>query len=383
MITSCKMNNRGQMVLSTTFSWIARFSVGSSRGRRRGGAWKRRSTHEPRLESLEGRVVPSTTYQVIDLGSLGGRNAESTAINNQGEVVGYSDARGSASYAFRDIHGKMISLGSTLNGASVATSINNLGQIVGSSINKDGSVSQAFLYSNGHMTPIKRKLPGTLPNHETRPLVINDRDQIIGFATKSGNAVVLCGGRFKSIGSLAGLGSVAEGINDHGAIVGYSYITPFHDITNQGISHAFLYQHGKMTDLGTLGGTYAEAVAINNHGDVTGWSSTTGDQAQDAFLYHNGVMTDIGRLSGGSAAYPTAMNDKDQVVGWSYVAGIGADQFLYSNGKMVDLNTLIPANTGLTLGLVTGINNRGQISAYGTLPNGHTVAVLLNPVTTG
>ncbi len=77
------------------------------------------------------------------------------------------------------------------------------------------------------------------------------------------------------------------------------------------------------------------------------------------------------------------MNDNDQVVGWSYVAGIGADQFLYSDAKMIDLNTLIPASTGLTLGPVTGINNRGQISGYGTLPNGHTVAVLLDPVTAG
>ena len=204
----------------------------------------------------------------------------------------------------------MISLGSTLNGSSFASSINNRGQIVGSSSNKHGSVSQAFLYSNGHMTPIKGKLPGTLPNHQIRPLVINDRDQIIGFATKSGNATVLGGGRFKNIGSLNGLGSVAEGINDQGAIVGYSYITPFHDIFNQGIQHAFLYQNGQMTDLGTLGGSYSEATAINNHGDVAGWSGTTGDLAQDAFLYHDGVMTDLGRLSGGSAAFPTAMNDK-------------------------------------------------------------------------
>ena len=364
--------------------WIARFSSRRTRSSRCGGAWKRRAARRPRLESLESRVVPSIAYQVIDLGSLGGRNAEATAINNQGEVVGYSETSHFKTYAFRDVRRKMISLGSNLGGSSVATSINNRGQIIGSSSNRNGSVSQAFLYSDGHMTPIVRKLPGTLVNHQTRPLVINDRDQVIGFATKSGNAVVVRGGRSTNLGSLNGLGSVAEGINDQGAIVGYSNITPFQGFFNPGIQHAFLYQNGHMTDLGTFGGSDSEATEINNHGDVAGWSDTTGDLAQDAFLYHNGVMTDLGTLSGGSAAFPMAMNDNDQVVGWSYVAGrVGADQFLYSDGTMIDLNTVIPASTGLTLGYVTGINNRGQISADGTLANGHTVAVLLNPVTTG
>ena len=204
----------------TAFPWNARFSCGRIRTTRRGCAWKSHAASQPRLEPLEGRVVPSIAYQVIDLGSLGGRGAEATALNNQGEVVGYSDTSHFATYAFRDIHGKMISLGSTLGGPSIATSINNRGQIVGSSSNTHGSASQAFLYSNGRMSAINAKLPGTLANHQMRPLVINDRDQIIGFATKSGNAEVLTGGRFKNIGSLNGLGSVAEGINDHGAIVG-------------------------------------------------------------------------------------------------------------------------------------------------------------------
>ena len=40
------------------------------------------------------------------------------------------------------------------------------------------------------------------------------------------------------IGSLKGLGSVAEDINDHGAIVGYLYITRFH----LGVSRTYLWQ---------------------------------------------------------------------------------------------------------------------------------------------
>ena len=54
---------------------------------------------------------------------------------------------------------------------------------------------------------------------------------------------------------------------------------------------------------------------------------------------------------------------------------------LYSNGEMIDLSSLIPASTGLRLESVVGINNRGQIAAYGVLQNGREIAVLLNPVT--
>lgn len=104
---------------------------------------------------------------------------------------------------------------------------------------------------------------------------------------------------------------------------------------------------------------------------------------QHAFLDHDGTMTELGSL-GGYESGATAVNDKGQVVGWSYVAGNDrVDDFLYSNGKMVDLSTLIPANTGLTLGEAVGINDHGQIAAYGTTQGGEEVALLLTPVSKG
>ena len=367
----------------TAFSWIARFSSGCMRSSRRGGAWKRRAASRPRLEPLEGRVVPSTSYKVIDLGTLGGMYAAPYALNDSGEVVGSSDTSGDrASYAFRDSHGKMMSLGSLLGGPSVATGINDRGQIVGFSTNKKGSASAAFLYCDGRMKVIGKAPPELPATHLVPNLSINDRGQVIGFLSNAGDAQLLSGGRLIDLGSLNGLGSVALGLNDHGAVVGYSDVTPYRDYFDPGIPHAFLYQHGHMTDLGTLGGSSAEATAINNLGDVVGWSSTPGNLADDVFLYRDGTMINLGNL-GGPVASPTAINNKGQVVGWSNVNGGGTEeQFLYSNGKMVNLNTLIPANSGLTLGPVVGINNRGQIAAYGTDQDGAEVVLLLTPVTT-
>ncbi len=366
--------------MNIAFSWIGHITSGCRRSSRCAGRWKRRAANRPQVESLEGRVVPSTAYKIIDLGNLGG-TAEAFGLNDQGEVVGYSKTTKGAWDAFVYKNGKMKSLGSLMAGGSIATGINDRGQIVGWSSNKKGSVNLAFLYSDGRMKAIG-KVPPELPTHALPNFSINNRGQVIGFSSNAGDAEMLSGGRLTDLGSLKGLGSVALGLNNHGAVVGYSNVTPYRDFFDQGIQHAFLYQKGQMTDLGTLGGNFAEATAINNSGDVVGWSSTTGSLEDDVFLYHDGTMINLGNL-GGPAASPTGVNDKGQVVGWSNVNGSATEeQFLYSNGKMVDLNTLIPTNTGLTLGQVVGINNRGQIAADGTTQRGKQVVLLLNPLRT-
>ena len=303
-------------------------------------------------------------------------------LNDQGEVVGYSRTTKGAWDAFVYKNGRMKSLGSLMAGGSnIATGINDRGQIVGWSSNKKGSVNLAFLYSDGRMKAIG-KVPPELPTHALPSFSINNRDQVIGFESNTGDAQILSGGHLTDLGSLTGLGSVALGLNNHGAVVGYSNVTPYQDYFDPGTPHAFLYQNGRMTDLGTLGGNFAEATAISDSGDVVGWSSTTGNLEEDVFLYHDGTMTSLGNL-GGPSASPTAVNDKGQVVGWSNVNGSATEeQFLYSNGKMVDLNTLIPNNRGLTLGQAVGINNRGQIAADGTTQKGKQVVLLLTPLRT-
>jgi probable HAF family extracellular repeat protein len=371
----------------TASSWFSRFWSGCLRGPQRGGAWKQRAGSQPRLEPLEGRVALSGGYTFTDLGTLGGRWSWPVGLNDRGQVVGWSlTADNDLTHPFVDSRGKMKSLRSFLGGESAATGINDRGQIVGYSQNTGPtSETEVFLYSHGRMKGIGE--PSEVPS----VVSINNRDQVIGLSSKAGDAERLKGGRLTDLGSLAGLGSVALGINDRGMVVGYSLLTvprvdPFPPIIRPGgvtlpiepitpmIEHAFIYRHGRMTDLGTLGGSSSQAVAINNHGNVVGWSDTTGDLSKHAFLDRKSRMIDLGTL-GGSESGATAINDRGQVVGWSQVAGTGqTDQFLYSHGKMVDLNALFP-----TLGPVMGINNRGQIVGVSTNADGEEVAVLLTP----
>ena len=87
-------------------------------------------------------------YSITDLGTLGGSESSATAINDRGEVVGYSTRSGDGSlHAFRHSDGRMIDLlpGPT---PSFANDINNRGEVVGT------EDAQAFLYRRGQVTNI-------------------------------------------------------------------------------------------------------------------------------------------------------------------------------------------------------------------------------------
>jgi probable HAF family extracellular repeat protein len=104
-----------------------------------------------------------------DLGTLGGANSYATAINNSGQIVGYSDTAAGAQHAFLYTSGAMQDIG-TLGGAnSYANSINSSGQIVGYA-NTATDAYNAFVYTNGVMQDLGA---GTA-------YAINDSGQIVG-----------------------------------------------------------------------------------------------------------------------------------------------------------------------------------------------------------
>src|SRR3989344_1011927 len=177
----------------------------------------------------EGQVP---TYQVVDLGTLGGNLSYAKGINSIGQVVGCAGTDSGWTHAFLYSNGMMQDLG-TLGGlTSDAYGINNSGQIVGSFSAPGGW--HAYLYSAGSLVDIH-----TLGNSST-----------------------------------------AVGINDSGQVTGTFFI----NTSSNTLSMPFLYSNGMMQDLGTLGGNRGQSYGINASGKVVGEAYTAGNAGYHVFV---------------------------------------------------------------------------------------------------
>ena len=177
-------------------------------------------------------------------------NSKALALNDAGDIVGFSPAPGARSHAVRWTGGSAISDLGTLGGTnSEAVDINNAGQVIGTSQIAGNAATHAFLWSSG--------------------TGMQDLNTLLG----------------------ANITTVVE-INDAGQIVG-AYTAP------SGQSHAFRYTPGTgLLDLGTLGGTTSAPTGLNGRGEVIG-TSTLADGSTHAFLWTPGDgLEDITALTG-------------------------------------------------------------------------------------
>jgi len=105
------------------------------------------------------------------------------AINDQGQVVGYSGTCGRASHAVLWENGIAIPLPDLgFPRSNLPTGINNLGQIVGRSRSPDGTTFYAVLWQNRAITNL-RTLPGDFAAWATG---INNQRQVVGSTLDSG-----------------------------------------------------------------------------------------------------------------------------------------------------------------------------------------------------
>lgn len=111
---------------------------------------------------------------------------------------------------------------------------------------------------------------------------------------------------------------------------------------------------------------------VNNAGEVVGLADITQTSflLHHAFVWKDGLMIDLGTLNGDPCSIAHAINSSGEIVGASdnCVAESGHAFVSENGGPLVDLNTLIPANSSLTLVRARYINDRGEIVGIGVPP---------------
>ena len=301
---------------------------------------------------------------MIDLGTLGGPDSMANGISNSGQVVGWSHISpniNNAPHAFSWTQaGGMVDLGVLGGGRySQAFAVNDLGQVVGWTDSNFGS--RAFLWTqSGGMIDL-----GTLGGFYSAAMVINASGQVAGYSdvppgingydafswTQSGGMI--------DLGRLSGCCASPTAINGSGQVVGLGYLPNIPD------RHAFSWtQAAGLVDLGTFGGTSSDALGLNDSGQVVGEAQTI--SGWRAFLWTQaGGMVNLGSL-GGDFSWAHKINGSGQVVGGSRT-GYYYEQHAFSwtpGGGMVDLQTRIPtAPPGIHLDDAYLINDKGLIVA--------------------
>lgn len=328
-------------------------------------------------------VRSDAEYSIQDLGTLGGTWSYATALNDAGVVVGVSETESGTYRAFvwtpaygDPTGGRMQDLG-TLAGwhCSGAQSINNHGDIVGF-VCKDNLTQPVVWRRTGESTYMLEVLDG-LGGHKSSANGITNGGMIVGNScteesithamrwTSSGAMlnIGLAGGvtayaqdvnengdvvvvrdvgeasftysyvwnerdGFRDLGNLGGTGpadgTIADAINDQGAVVGGS-------VTADSRFSAFLWTPAEgLRDIGTLGGMNSTATGINNSGEVAGFSET-GDHNLRAFVWSaTRGMRDLGALFGGGYSDATDINQRGDVVGSSQSVNEGPHAVLWT-----------------------------------------------------
>lgn len=250
--------------------------------------------------------------KMSDIGTLGGGETTACSINNAGQITGASRSpQNGYWHAFVKSGGIMTDIGLLPNvqwGESGGNAINNKGQVVGYSTSVVW-YDHAFLYTDGAISELDEIDSCSGANG------INDKGQVVGSAKNSDyffHAFLYSDGVITNLDTLGGHGSCANAINNNGQIVGYYN-------TEDNLSHAFLYSDGVMTDLGTSGGSWSMANVINDLGQVVVLCGYD-DGTHRYFIYDNGIMTDINTLlppdSGWIISGISGINNYGQICGY-------------------------------------------------------------------
>lgn len=328
-------------------------------------------------------AASAVTFDIYELGTLGGTKTYANAINDSGQVTGYSYLSGdNMRHAFLgDVNG-LTDLGTLGGDNSVGYGINNLGKVVGSTTTVPSSHTTTYFIGDANQLTDLGK-PANTNYFAARG--INDSGLISGYAVyelgpnQLGRATTLQNGGFTDYGFIeSGQTSTFFGNNNSGQSIGYSYFNESYPVNNaNGEFRAVIGGNGSLTDLGTLGGTKSWGLAINDNGIATGGSYTPNNLERHIYYGDSGGLTDIGTL-GGNWGYGRAINNNGEIVGNSQTSTGQAHAFYYDGIKLYDLNDLVADLTDWdSLSNATGISNTGYITGTGKLAGGETRSFIL------
>ena len=210
-------------------------------------------------------------------------------------------------------------------------------------------------------------------------------------------------GVLTDLGTLpGGFNSAAASINSQGAVFGVSENGLPDPVYGVRAFVATIWKDGEVQDLGTLGGGLSwPGLSINSRGQAVGVAANT-DPDPDGFatalifdrtailpgvhwhatLWQNGSVQDLGTLGDGLDSVAVFVNERGQVAGMSYTNSIPNPElgiptvhpFFWENGQMVDIGTLGGTFSTIgpigDLGLVGGLNNKGQVAGTSSLAGG-------------
>lgn len=256
-------------------------------------------------------------------------------------------------------------LGSAWAGSSSANALNDLGQVVGVSTDSQG-ISSAWLWSADAMT----FLPGLAGGNRNAAQGINDAGAVVGYSASQ--AVLWRGGVPVALSPTgADVISWASGINAAGQVSGSFGTRPSN---GPGIPYPHFLSHavswsadGTMTMLESGPNSISDGLAINNQGKVAGF---VGEYHSN----HNPPSTLPAIWSPALSTLPGAdmwvakaddINDRGQVVGTSGSGYTSVDRALLwdNNNGVEELQTLGSSSQALALNeqtQIVGSTSRGS-----------------------
>jgi probable HAF family extracellular repeat protein len=299
--------------LSSGATWVANTFIGGA-------------SENGLIDPLEGipelrAVLWTKDGRIIDLGTLdGGHESFTTAVDNRGQAAGYSlnlvpdpfsmQGGSTQTRAFFWEHGAMRDLG-TLGGPDAwPEAMNDSGQVIGWSYTNslpnpsngapltvnfcppDVPTQDPFLWEKGRIVDL-----GSFGGTCGEAVFINNHRQIVGTSNLAGNqtyhAFLWEHGAMRDLGTLGGDNSEAYWISDSGLVVGRADTSP-----QNTIHHAFLLKDGVMIDLGVLGSClHSTAFSVNSRGQVVGDTGDCPNGGGPSFFSENGEpMVDINTL---------------------------------------------------------------------------------------